>query len=72
MKKVLSVILAVILAFGCFSVVGMAAPVHSFMTESGVEVFMETQGKSVLSAENAPVFVRPVYHSPPKWASAAA
>lgn len=41
MKKVLSVILAVIMAFGCFSVVGIAAPVHSFTTESGVEVFIE-------------------------------
>lgn len=41
MKKVISVILAVIMTLSCFGVVGLAAPVHSFMTESGVEIFME-------------------------------
>ncbi|MBR2957743.1 MAG: hypothetical protein IKC20_05775, partial [Clostridia bacterium] len=42
MKKVISVILVAVMAFGCFGIVGMAAPVHSFTTESGIEVFMET------------------------------
>lgn len=41
MKKVLSVVLAVITALGCLSVTAFAAPASSFMTESGVEVFIE-------------------------------
>ena len=41
MKKGLSVILAVIMALGCLGVTASAAPASSFMTETGVEVFME-------------------------------
>lgn len=42
MKKALSVILAVIMAFTCLGVTAFAAPANSFTTDSGVEVFMET------------------------------
>lgn len=42
MKKFISVILVAVMAFGCFGVVSMAAPVNSFVTESGVEVFIES------------------------------
>lgn len=41
MKKVISVILAVVIALSCFGVMASAAPAKSFMTESGVEVFIE-------------------------------
>ena len=41
MKKVISVILAAAVALGCLCVTASAAPAKSFMTESGVEVFME-------------------------------
>lgn len=41
MKKTLCTILAVIMALSSFSVAVSAAPAQSFMTESGVEVFME-------------------------------
>ncbi len=41
MKKVISVILAVVITLGCFAVTASAAPAKSFMTESGVEVFIE-------------------------------
>ena len=41
MKKVFSVILAVVITLGCFAVTASAAPAKSFMTESGVEVFIE-------------------------------
>ncbi|MBQ6932712.1 MAG: endonuclease/exonuclease/phosphatase family protein [Clostridia bacterium] len=42
MKKVISVILAVVITLGCFAVTASAAPAKSFMTESGVEVFIES------------------------------
>ncbi len=42
MKKTVSVILAVIMALGCLGVTASAAPAKSFMTESGVEVFIES------------------------------
>lgn len=41
MRKVLSVILAVIIAVGSLGVTAFAAPANSFMTESGVEIFIE-------------------------------
>ena len=41
MKKIISVILAVLIAVSCLGVTAFAAPANSFMTESGVEIFIE-------------------------------
>ena len=41
MKKIISAILAVIMALTCLGVTASAAPAKSFITESGVEVFIE-------------------------------